>query len=201
MKRLLYIFSLVFFSSCLSEELAVVEEIVDEVPERPKTFNACSFEFSDNEGEFPFINTWEYAGFWDAELRHMDNGTCVGRWASYYFLGEDPENPPRMILEILPKSTDPNHQNCEQGLGFMANGLLSKAIGCYSINMQLFRIEIEGIEPYNPMASITLEEAYADQLFFDGLMGATHYEIQSNKLFVFTSADPTRRMVFLSVKD
>ena len=191
---------MLFSCSVKEDDFPVQEEIVPP-PQTIERFNVCAFDLSDKEGDFPLVNTWEYTGYWDPELRHMDNGTCLGRFASFYFMGEDPENPPKMILEILPKSSDPLQQDCEQGLNFNAYGLLSRVTGCYSVDMPLIQMGIEDIEHYNPGAGITLEEAHADQIFFDGLKNATRFEIISNKLIVFTTGGPTSRMVFLAVED
>jgi hypothetical protein len=204
MKRLTILFlsmCLLFSCSIKEDEPPIPEEII--LPSQTvERFNVCSFDLSDKEGEFPLVNTWEYIGYWDAELRHMDNGTCLGRFASFYFMGEDPENPPKMILEILPKSSDPNLQDCENGLSFKALGLLSKVTGCYSVEATSINMDIESKEDYNPGAGITLEEAHADKIFFTGLEKGSRYEIRSNKLFIFNSgSNSTQRMVFLEVKD
>jgi hypothetical protein len=203
MKRLaiLFLSMCVLFSCSIKEDDPPIQEEIILPPQAVERFNVCAFNLSDKVGEFPLVNTWEYIGYWDAELRHMDNGTCLGRFASFYFMGEDPENPPKMILEILPKSSDPTLQDCENGLNFKASGLLSKVTGCYTSETTSINMDIETKEDYNPEAGITLEEAYADQHFFEGLEKATRYEIRSNKLFIFNSAsNSTQRMVFLAVE-
>ncbi|MFD2200148.1 hypothetical protein [Shivajiella indica] len=194
----IFLFCLLLSCSIREEEPSIQEEII--TPPPVNRFNVCAFDLSDKEGEFPFISSWEYIGFWDSELRHMDNGTCLGRFASFYFMGEDPENPPKMMLEFLPKSSDPNQYGCENGMNFNAYGLLSKVTGCYSVEMPSIDMAIIEKEDYHPGAAITLEEAYADKYYFEGLEKATHFEIHSNKLFIFTTG-PTSRMVFLAVED
>jgi hypothetical protein len=204
MKSTFYLSFLIFIllSCSIKEDEAPIQEEIILPPQTVERFNVCAFDLSDKEGEFPLVNTWEYIGYWDSELRHMDNGTCLGRFASFYFMGEDPENPPKMILEILPKSSDSSLQDCENGLSFRALGLLSKVTGCYDAEATSINMDIETKEDYNPGAGITLEEAYADQLFFEGLEKATRYEIRSNKLFIFNSgSNSTQRMVFLAVED
>ena len=199
---ILFLSICVLLSCSIKEDEPLAKEEIIPPPQSIERFNVCAFDLSDKEGDFTLVNTWEYIGYWDAELRHMDNGTCLGRFASFYFMGEDPENPPKMTLEILPKSSDPTLQDCENGLNFRAHGLLSKVSGCYSAEMTLINMDIETKEDYNPGAGITLEEAHADEIFFTGLEKASRYEIQSNKLYIFNSgSNSTQRMVFLAVED
>lgn len=201
MSRISFLFLAFILFSCIRDNDPVIpEEIITEIP-KPERFNVCEFDLSDKEGTFEIEGKWEFTGFLDTRYNSLDGLTCTARWAKFFFDGEDKENVHKIILEIKPSKFSGENPACNDFPTFETTGFKTKISGCYNVsNEPLISFSITEKIYVDKLDFTTFEEAAADEEYFAGLQNAIRYEIDKNKLYIYTDRTH-KKMIFLALED
>ncbi|MCS4433738.1 hypothetical protein [Aquiflexum gelatinilyticum] len=201
MSRVSFLFLAFILFSCLRDNDPIIsEEIITEIP-KPARFNVCEFDLSDKAGTFELEGKWEFAGFFDTRSNTLDNLTCTARWAKFFFDGEDKKNVYKIILEIKPSKFSGENPACKDFPTFETTGFKTKISGCYNVsNEPLISFSITEKIYVDKLDFTTLEEEASDEEYFAGLQNAIRYEIDKNKLYIYTDR-VHQKMVFLALEN
>lgn len=197
MKRFLFVFSLVFFYSCLSEDLAELEEIISENPGETERFDFCKFDLADLEGDFSIFTTWEFVGFQHVNTKEFDNLTCLARAADLSQKGEVLEDMQKITLKF---SEDGKSVACGQALTFEVESISTRFSGCYQegfdgISLFILEESIEYLEGYSAMPVVSF-----NQHLYNSLNNTKVYHIESNKMYLYGNT-ANERLVFLALEE
>lgn len=195
MKRFIFVLSLVFFSSCLSEDLAEVEEIITENPGETGKVDFCEFDLADVSGDFSLFTTWEFVGFQHVNTKKFDQLTCMARVADLSQKEEALEDMQKITLNF---SEDLKSDACGQALTFQVESISSRFSGCYQdgfdgISLYILEESIEYLA-----GSSVLPVSSFNQHLINSLNNTKVYHIESNKLYLYGNT-ANERLVFLAL--
>lgn len=197
MNRLIIIFSLFFFSSCLSEELAEVEETISDNPSDPGKIDFCEFDLSDVEGDFDLFSTWEFVGFQHVNTKKFDILTCMARASDLSQKGEVVEDLQKIKLKF---SKDGKSDACGQSLTFQVESISARFSGCYQdgfdgIVMYILEESMEVFAGFNTMPVLAFNEH-----LINSLNNSKVYHLESNKMYLYGNT-ANERLVFVAIED
>lgn len=197
MKRFIVVFSLVFFSSCLSEDLAEVEEIISENPGEAESLDFCEFNLADVAGDFSLFTTWEFVGFQHVSSKKFDKLTCMARASDLFQKGEVLEDMQKITLVF---SEDGKSVACGEALTFQVESISARFNGCYQegfegIAMNILEESLEFFPGFNTLPVLAFNEH-----LINSLNNAKVYHIESNKMYLYGNS-ANERLVFLALDE
>lgn len=213
MRYLMYLIFACSLAGCAEQSLPddqhveeVYPEEAEESEKEPFVDPLCDFDLTPVEGDFGIFGNWEFVGFQESETGNFSYITCKGRWihSTFYQGGyhdniEDYEFPLFLRLKNVALSQD--RENCAGHFHMETTTHSAEIDACFSLNEpnQIeFDVREEFVTYNNPTVLFDLE--YLHNEYVKALNSATHFEIESNKLFIYYD-DEDYRMLFLAVED